>query len=62
MNAKADLVVLDAIEARAAIGELAEVLADCVEGGASVNFMLPYNRNDAATFFERPAVYCGLYV
>ena len=53
MNAKADLVVLDAIEARAAIGELAEVLADCVEGGASVNFMLPYNRNDAATFFEK---------
>jgi GNAT superfamily N-acetyltransferase len=27
------------------------VLADCVEGGASVSFMLPYSRDDAESFF-----------
>ena len=47
-----DILVLDAAAATAAIGELAEVLADCVEGGASVSFMLPYSRDDAAAFFE----------
>jgi ribosomal protein S18 acetylase RimI-like enzyme len=55
MNAKPDIVVLDADAARAATAELAEVLADCVEGGASVSFMLPYSRQDAAQFFEKVA-------
>jgi GNAT superfamily N-acetyltransferase len=45
-------IVLDAAAAKAAIGELGEVLADCVAGGASVSFMLPYSRADAAKFFE----------
>ena len=31
-----DILVLDAAAAKAAIGELADVLADCVAGGASV--------------------------
>jgi GNAT superfamily N-acetyltransferase len=48
-----EILVLDPAAAQAAIGELADVLADCVEGGASVSFMLPYNRDDAATFFEK---------
>jgi GNAT superfamily N-acetyltransferase len=48
-----NILVLDAAAAKAAIGELADVLADCVEGGASVSFMLPYSRDDAATFFEK---------
>jgi ribosomal protein S18 acetylase RimI-like enzyme len=48
-----DIVVLDAAAAQAAIGELSEVLADCVAGGASVSFMLPYSRADAAKFFEK---------
>ena len=52
MNGKADIVVLDADAAKNAIGELADVLADCVAGGASVNFMLPFGRDDAADFFE----------
>jgi ribosomal protein S18 acetylase RimI-like enzyme len=58
---KIEIVVLDAIAAEAAIDELADVLADCVNGGASVNFMLPYSRNDAAGFFRRVAasVACG---
>ena len=53
MSQKADITVLDADAAKAVIEELADVLADCVNGGASVNFMLPYGRDDAAKFFER---------
>jgi GNAT superfamily N-acetyltransferase len=48
-----DIVVLDANAAKAAIGELADVLTDCVAGGASVSFMLPFSRADAAAFFEK---------
>ena len=39
-------------EAQAAVGELAEVLFDCVDGGASVSFMAPFTRTDAAGWFE----------
>jgi GNAT superfamily N-acetyltransferase len=49
----ADILVLDANAAKAAIGELAEVLTDCVAGGASVSFMLPYTCEDGARFFEK---------
>jgi GNAT superfamily N-acetyltransferase len=47
-----EILVLDAAAATAAIGELADVLVDCVAGGASVSFMLPYSRGDAERFFE----------
>ena len=53
MSDAVEILVLDAAAAKAAIGELAEVLADCVEGGASVSFMLPYSREDAEKFFEK---------
>jgi GNAT superfamily N-acetyltransferase len=53
MNAKPDIVALDSTAATAAIDELADVLVDCVAGGASVSFMLPYSRDDAAKFFEQ---------
>jgi GNAT superfamily N-acetyltransferase len=53
---KTDIVVLDAAAAKAAIGEIADVLADCVEGGASVSFMLPFSRGDAAAFLEKVIV------
>jgi GNAT superfamily N-acetyltransferase len=53
MNAKPEIVVLDAPAAQAAIAELADVLVDCVEGGASVSFMLPFGRDNAARFFEK---------
>ena len=53
MNAKPEILVLDAAAAQAAIDELADVLVDCVEGGASVSFMLPFSRDDAAKFFEK---------
>jgi ribosomal protein S18 acetylase RimI-like enzyme len=47
--------VLDAHATAAAAGELADVLTDCVAGGASVNFMLPYGRSDAVIFFNKVA-------
>ena len=43
---------LGAEEAAAAIEALAEVLIDCVEGGASVSFMLPLGRDKARAFWR----------
>jgi GNAT superfamily N-acetyltransferase len=48
----ADISILTADEARKAIPELCEVLADCVEGGASVGFMQPYLPADAAPYWR----------
>jgi GNAT superfamily N-acetyltransferase len=48
-----EIVELDAAGVETAIGELADVLADCVNGGASVNFMLPYDVDDAIQFFRK---------
>lgn len=48
-----EITELDAAGVEAAIVELAEVLADCVNGGASVNFMLPYETADAVLFFRK---------
>ena len=53
MSEAVEILVLDAAAAKAALGDLADVLADCVEGGASVSFMLPYSRADATKFFEK---------
>ena len=39
----------------AQIDELASVLIDCVEGGASVSFMHPLSRDRAVTFWRRVA-------
>ncbi len=39
----------------AQIGELAGVLIDCVEGGASVSFMHPLSRERAVAFWRRVA-------
>jgi GNAT superfamily N-acetyltransferase len=41
--------------AAAAVGELAEVLAECVEAGASVSFMAPFDRVEAVAHFEAAA-------
>jgi len=43
---------LDAACAAEAVGALADVLMDCVEGGASVSFMLPLAREKALTFWQ----------
>ncbi|KWA15074.1 acetyltransferase [Burkholderia territorii] len=46
---------VDASEAHACIEALADVLIDCVEGGASVSFMLPIARATAVAFWTRIA-------
>jgi GNAT superfamily N-acetyltransferase len=45
--------VLSAAEGRRYVGALAEVLLDCVEGGASVSFMASLSRREAESFFEK---------
>jgi GNAT superfamily N-acetyltransferase len=44
--------VLEAGEARRRVGELAAVLVDCVEGGASVSYMAPFPQEEAVAAFE----------
>lgn len=46
---------LTAEESRRYVGELAEVLVDCVQGGASVSFMASMTREDAEAFFATAA-------
>ena len=48
-----EITVLDAAAAQAAIDELCDVLVDCVEGGASVSFMLPFGHADGRKFFDK---------
>ena len=55
MSAALDISVLPAPVAETAIAELAAVLADCVEGGASVNFMAPFPQADSLKFFRKVA-------
>ncbi len=50
-----EILVLDSQAAKAAIHELSDVLVDCVAGGASVSFMLPFGRDDAVAYFEKVA-------
>jgi GNAT superfamily N-acetyltransferase len=47
--------ILDAQQARGAILDLCEILADCVEGGASVGFMQPYTPADAEPYWRNVA-------
>jgi len=44
---------LTVTEGRQYLSALAEVLFDCVEGGASVSFMSPFSRAAAESFFEK---------
>ncbi|VVE84308.1 GNAT family N-acetyltransferase [Pandoraea sputorum] len=46
---------LDGDQALAAIDALTDVLIDCVEGGASVSFLLPLTRERATTFWRKVA-------
>ena len=43
---------LDGAQAETRIDALADLLIDCVEGGASVSFMLPISRATALTFWR----------
>jgi GNAT superfamily N-acetyltransferase len=49
------IVALDAPVADTALDQLAGVLVDCVEGGASVSFMAPFSHDEALTFFRKVA-------
>jgi GNAT superfamily N-acetyltransferase len=44
---------LNASQAFALLGDLAGVLVDCVEGGASVSFMPPFGKPAAEDFFRK---------
>jgi GNAT superfamily N-acetyltransferase len=46
---------LGASDAQAAVDGLAEVLVDCVDGGASVSFMAPMTREKALRFWQKVA-------
>jgi GNAT superfamily N-acetyltransferase len=56
VSASAEIIILEAPVADAALDQLATVLADCVEGGASVSFMAPFSHADALAFFRKVAV------
>lgn len=44
--------ILDATSAHAAIPDLCEVLSDCINGGASLGFMLPFQPQDGETYWS----------
>ncbi|AKM29659.1 GNAT family N-acetyltransferase [Pandoraea faecigallinarum] len=50
---------LDGAQALAAVDALADVLIDCVEGGASVSFLLPLTRERATAFWRKVAESVG---
>lgn len=47
-----DIRLLSAGDARAFLTDLCDVLADCVNGGASVGFMQPYGQADAVPYWQ----------
>jgi GNAT superfamily N-acetyltransferase len=55
VSGKVDISVLEAPVAEGALDELAAVLVDCVEGGASVSFMSPFSQADGLRFFRKVA-------
>lgn len=52
MNDHVKVRILDSDEAQARKLDLSEVLLDCVEGGASVSFMLPLTQSSAERFWH----------
>lgn len=50
-----DVRLLSPAQIRQRIPELAEVLVDCVQGGASVSFMEPFSKAEAVGFFAEIA-------
>jgi GNAT superfamily N-acetyltransferase len=53
VSADVDIVALNAPISDAALTQLADVLVDCVEGGASVSFMPPFTHRQALAFFRK---------
>ena len=54
MSGRIEIRVLTAAEAETCIETLAEILSDCVQGGAGVGFMLPFSREDALAWWPGP--------
>ncbi|MFZ6658507.1 GNAT family N-acetyltransferase [Undibacterium sp. TJN19] len=52
MSDQVQIEILDAKEAQSSVAALADVLTDCVAGGASVSFMLPLPREHALQFWQ----------
>lgn len=52
MSEQVHIKILDAAEAQASVEALADVLIDCVAGGASVSFMWPLARERALQFWQ----------
>ena len=55
MSGEIKIAALGAPVADTALDQLASVLVDCVEGGASVSFMAPFSHHDGLTFFRKVA-------
>jgi GNAT superfamily N-acetyltransferase len=55
VSAAVQIISLDAPVGESALDQLAEVLVDCVEGGASVSFMSPFSHQEALAFFRKVA-------
>ena len=55
MSGAADISVLSAPISDAVLEQLASVLVDCVEGGASVSFMAPFSQEQGLAFFRKVA-------
>jgi GNAT superfamily N-acetyltransferase len=55
VSAEAEICILTAPVPEGALAELAAVLVDCVEGGASVSFMAPFSQDDGLAFFRKVA-------
>ena len=55
MSGAADISVLSAPISDAVLEQLASVLLDCVEGGASVSFMAPFTQEQGLAFFRKVA-------
>jgi GNAT superfamily N-acetyltransferase len=55
VSAEIDISVLAAPIGDGSLAELAAILVDCVEGGASVSFMAPFTQDDGLKFFRKVA-------
>jgi hypothetical protein len=51
----ADVVELSPADVQQRRGELVELLPDAIEGGASVNYVLPFRREDLDAYWKRLA-------
>jgi GNAT superfamily N-acetyltransferase len=55
VTAASDITALDASGIEAAADQLADVLLDCIHGGASVSFMRSLSRQEAVSYFQNVA-------